>query len=338
VRFGVGMDPIEPPAEVLDSARLAERLGYESFWVADSQLLMRDAFVLMGLVCRETGLIVGSGVTNFVTRHPSVIARAYSTLEELAPGRVVLGAGVGDSALRLIGRRPSTVAQVEQAIGHIRTLLRGDDVEYDGAGPVVLRDAVPVPIYLAATGPRMLALAGRAADGVLLGYLTDTEQLEAARAIVESEARRAGRDLAGFRYVAWIPCCVDADSAHAAEQVSVHVARHVLHTFPVAPTEDPAVAARLHDAYDYREHMRPGARHAEHVPRELVARHALAGTPDEVAERLEALILPWIDHVVIVPRGDKARILTAFAEEVAPRFSGGPARAPLLGQGARLGP
>lgn len=321
MRFGVGMDPIHPPGEVLAHAKLAERLGYESFWVADSQFLMRDAFILMGLIAQQTDLIVGSGVTNPLTRHHSVIARAYSTLEELAPQRVILGIGAGDSAVKLLGKKPAAVCQFERIIADIRALLEGSPIDYGDGAPVHLRDAFPVPIYLSVTGPKMIRLAARSADGVLLGFLTDHDHVISAKRIIEDEATSVGRDLSRFRYVAWIPCCIDEDSRAAKEQVRVHVARHVLHTFPGSPNDEEGLVDTIRNAYDYREHMIPGARHAEEVPLEVAAKHALAGTPDEVADRLQELIKTGVDHVVIVPRGNKERILQMFAETVMPRFS-----------------
>lgn len=320
VRIGIGMDPIHPPRDVLAYADLAEELGYSSLWIADSQFLMREAYVLMGAAAMRTHrMVIGPGITNPITRDLSVIAGAFSTLDEMAPGRIVLAFGVGDSAVRLLGRNPATAAEMEAAIITVRRLLQGEPVQY-GDQSVALRAPRPVPIYLAATGPKLLQVAARVADGVLLGFLTDAGQIGAARELIAAEAARVGRDLGGFRFVGWMPCCVDPDAVTAREAVRVHVARHVLHRFPAQTDIDAAVVDRLRGAYDYREHMIPGARHAGAVPLDLVDRFALAGTPAEVVVQTRRLLQTGVDELVIVPRGDKVSIIRSFALDVLPHL------------------
>ncbi len=320
VEFGIGMDPIHPPQEVIAYAHQAEALGYASFWIADSQLLMREAYVLMAACALNTKrLVFGTGVTNSVTRHPSVIAGAFATLDELAPGRFMIGIAPGDSALRTIGLKPARVKTLEQDIVAIRRLLAGETVVFNGH-ETRLKAPRPVPVYLAATGPHVLRCAGRVADGVLLGFLTDALQIHAGLQEIEKGAAEVSRSLDGFLKFGWIPCSISQDGRQAREDAKVHVARHILHNFPAPLNVDHAVVSRLQTGYDYEEHMVPGARHGELVPDELVEQFALAGTPEQVLDQTRRLLDTGIDRLTIVPRGDKSYIMDAFAREIMPKL------------------
>jgi 5,10-methylenetetrahydromethanopterin reductase len=320
VGFGIGMDPIHPPQEVIGYAQQAEALGYGAFWIADSQLLMREAYVLMAACALNTAKIVyGTGVTNPVTRHPTVIASAFATLDELAPDRFIIGIAPGDSALRTTGQKPARLQVVEEAIVTIQQLLAGELIMLDGH-ETRLKAPRPVPVYLAATGPKMLRLAGRVADGVILGFLTDARQIRAGLEEIVKGAAEVGRSLESFQKIGWIPCSISPDGKRAREDAKIHVARHLLHSFPVELDVDLEVIACIRAAYDYEEHMVMGAKHADLVPDELVERFALVGTPTDVLRQTRALLDTGINHLTIVPRGDKKYIIDTFAREIMPRL------------------
>jgi 5,10-methylenetetrahydromethanopterin reductase len=267
-----------------------------------------------------TRISIGSGVTNPLTREPSVIASAFATLDELAPGRIELGIGSGDSALRTIGKRAATMARFEEVLIELSRMLLGYRAQDDQPG---IRLAFPrrVPVLVSATGPRGLRLAARVADGVILHFLTaDPAAVARAKQTVREEAERIGRDLSGFRFIGWIPGNIDQDPERARAGVRVHVARHLL-TPTATPTDvDTALVGSLRAGYRYEEHMHPRARHAELVPSHLVERFALAGPPPVVADRLAAMLESGFDHLVIVPRGDFRAVATAFVEDVLPRL------------------
>jgi 5,10-methylenetetrahydromethanopterin reductase len=151
LRVGLRIPPCAPVDEVADAARQAEELGFDDVWMPDSQTLWRDAYVALACAAMRTQRIrLGTAVTNLVTRHPSVIAGAARTVAEIAQDRFVLGIGVGNSSVEPVGLRPSTSVE-------LRT------------GVVGVREAAPgIPIHIAATGPRNLAIAGEFGDGVIL--------------------------------------------------------------------------------------------------------------------------------------------------------------------------
>jgi 5,10-methylenetetrahydromethanopterin reductase len=189
VRVGIRVPPCASVREIADFAVDAERAGLDEVWLPDSQLLWRDVFaVAAGVAAATSRITLGTAVTNLVTRHPAVIASAARTVAELAPGRFVLGVGVGNSSVGPIGLRPSTGAQLRSRLSVVRDLLAGKRVDF---GEVVtgLRDPVAVPIHMAASGPRNLRLAGEIADGVILLSGVAPEPLAAAIGAV-----RAGGD------------------------------------------------------------------------------------------------------------------------------------------------
>lgn len=194
MRVGLRIPPCAPVPEIAELAAEAERAGFDEVWFPDSQLLWRDVFAVASAAAAATSRVtLGTAVTNVVTRHPAVVASAARTVAELAPGRFVLGVGVGDSSVGPVGLRASTGAELRERLGVVRDLLAGREV---GFGDVRsrLRDPVPVPIHLAASGPRNLRLAGELADGAILLTGVAPGPLAAATERIREGARAAGRD------------------------------------------------------------------------------------------------------------------------------------------------
>lgn len=195
-RFGIRLPACHPVDQVARAARRAEELGFDQAWVPDSQLLWRDVFATLTAMAFGTErLRIGTAVTNLETRHPSVVASAARTVAELAPGRFVLGVGVGNSAVEPIGLRSTTQAALRERLSQVRDLLDGAEV---GFGPVRsrLRDpGTAPPIYVAASGPKNLRLAGELADGVILLSGVSPTTLAPSLARVGEGARASGRSL-----------------------------------------------------------------------------------------------------------------------------------------------
>jgi 5,10-methylenetetrahydromethanopterin reductase len=190
MRIGLRIPACRPVPEVTDAARAAEAAGFTDIWVPDSQTLWRDPFVtLAGIAGATRHVRLGTAVTNVVTRHPSVVAAAGRTVAELAPGRFVLGVGVGNSAVEPVGLRSSTHAGLRAGVAALR----------DGLAAGGLRDGLTagglpgVPLHIAASGPRNLALAGEAADGAILLAGASPALVTAAVTRVREAARSAGR-------------------------------------------------------------------------------------------------------------------------------------------------
>lgn len=196
IKVGVRMPPCRPLSELASFAAMVERAGFDALYVPDSQTLWRDAYLALQAASTTTGrLTLATAVSNVATRHPSVIAGLVRTLDEAAPGRVLLGLGVGHSSVEPIGLRASTRAELRDGIEQIRRLLSGEQVPY-GDAVARLRDPRPagVPVHIAATGPRNLRLAGEVGDGAILLSGVADDPLRSAIAQVREGALAAGRD------------------------------------------------------------------------------------------------------------------------------------------------
>jgi 5,10-methylenetetrahydromethanopterin reductase len=285
----------EAPAGLLECADLAEAAGLGGVWVGDSPVLWRELYTLLGAIAARTERVrIGPAVTNPVSRQIAVTASALMTLQELSGGRAALGLGLGASALRTVGAKPARLSELEEAVRTIRRLWAGreDGLRYG-------EEQLPIPLLLGASGPRMLELAGRTADGCLAVVGLHPRQLDAARERVD--AGGAGRD---FELVFWVPYAVSDDSAEAREDVKSYVARSLRHPLPAEPTPlERETAERVKAAYSFGEHLSPGAGHAKLVPDEIVEDWAVAGTPAECREQLDRIDLRPGERIGLIPMG-----------------------------------
>jgi 5,10-methylenetetrahydromethanopterin reductase len=224
-----------PPSRVGALAEAAERAGFSAVFVAEGH---GDSLALCHPVAAATGRVrVGTAIANAALRPPVLAAKTAAQLDQAAGGRFILGLGVGNPVMNgRFGIPPfDPVPMIEEYVGVVRAVLHGQAAGYDGqvfrTGMVPL-DSPPVradlPVYLAALGPRMLALAGRVADGVMLNLMTPA-QAGLAAAMVRAAAEAAGRDPASVEVVCVVHCCLSDDAAAAAAAARAVVLRYVLH-------------------------------------------------------------------------------------------------------------
>src|SRR5215213_9951114 len=170
--FGVTVLPDPPYSRLLELTKLAEDLGFEYGWTYDSHVLWQESMPVMALLAEKTSKIkLGHMVTNPATRDPTVLASAYATLQDISNGRMVMGIGRGDSAVRYIGRKPMRVADFEQALQMIKPFMNGREVrwnEKDLQLKWVRRELPEIEMHVAGYGPKALAVAGRQGDGVII--------------------------------------------------------------------------------------------------------------------------------------------------------------------------
>jgi 5,10-methylenetetrahydromethanopterin reductase len=327
LRIELGLYPTRAVRENVGLAGLAEQLGFDAVWVADSPVLWRELWVnLSGMAMATSRIRLGSAVTSAITRHPSVTASAALSLGELSGARFRLGVGRGDSALATSGcGRPQTLAEFRATLVAFRALLAGEPAQ---VGSAEFRYAwvglPPMPLYVAATGPRMLELAGELADGVIIMVGVAEPMVRAAIERVQAGAVAAGRDPADLDLVLWTACAVsDRSPAQARAAVRAHVARASIRTLPLPlRPAHAAIADRVRAAYDYAFHANPRAPHADLVPDALIEDFAIAGTSEECAERVRALArLPLSALALAVPDADfedRATVLARLAASVLP--------------------
>jgi 5,10-methylenetetrahydromethanopterin reductase len=318
--FGVGLFPTEPLPKMVHLAKLSEDLGFSHIWVGDSHLIWREAYVNMAAMALSTSKVkLGTGVTNPLTRHPSVVASAYATLEEYAPGRLIVGIGLGDSSVETMGMKPSTLANFEKSLEQMRGLFAGKEAELPSGKIHLLHPCKgKVPIYIAASGPKMLELSGRIADGIIVLVGVAGEYIAHAKEKITAGAKAAGRKLEDINLVLWVPCAV-SDFSPAKDAVKAHVARVVAHPLPyVLDPNEQKVLEEIRKTYDYYHHMDQQANHAEVIPDWLVDKFAIAGTVDQCRAQIERIKKTGIQQIAIIPYScpgeDREATLRGFAK------------------------
>jgi 5,10-methylenetetrahydromethanopterin reductase len=307
---------------ILAEIRLAEQLGYDAVWLGDSQMIWRELYVLLGAAANATShILLGTGVTNPITRLPSVTASAAVTLQELSKGRILLGIGRGDSSVRTLGLKPSSLTAVEAFVIQLRKLCSGQSVTTNDR-EVKLTFGSPEkcpPIVIAAAGPRTLKLAGHIGDGVIVNAAIK-EVFDCVRAGLT--ARTDGKE--DFKIICSKAVAVHADSKKARAAVRPHIARRLLSYPWTLSSTTAAVQKKLKEVYDYYEHMNPVARHAEVIPDEVVLEFAIAGNAEECAEQVIELFATGIDQLQLRPYGvdgaPRKRTMELFATEVMRRL------------------
>ncbi|UGY94345.1 TIGR03842 family LLM class F420-dependent oxidoreductase [Streptomyces gobiensis] len=330
--FGLVLQTDPPGAATVDLMRRAERNGFHYGWTFDSAVLWQEPYVLHSRILDHTErLIVGPMVTNPGTRTWEVTASTFATLNEMYGNRTVCGIGRGDSAMRVAGRKPHTLARLGEAMTVIRDLAEGREATVDGHRlrlPWVRNGKLPV--WMAAYGPKALAMAGRQADGFIL-QLADPYLTEWMVKTVREAAAGAGRDPADVTVCVAAPAYVGGDLAHAREQcrwfggmVGNHVAdlveRYGEHSGMVP--EELTAYIKQREGYDYAHHGRAGNPDTAFVPDEIVDRFCLLGPPDAHIQKLRSLRDLGVDQFAVYAMHDaKEHTIDTYGTSVIPALN-----------------
>jgi 5,10-methylenetetrahydromethanopterin reductase len=327
--FMMGISPREPIDRFANLARLAEDSGFTMAWVGDSQLIFKNAYVAMTLAAKATSSIqLGPGVTPAVTRHISEIANAISGINEVSGGRAVLGLGVGDSSVRPVGIKPATIDELKEQLLTIRALCSGEEVTYQGRAIHMRPFNTRVPIFISASQPKMLRLAGEVADGVILLGAVDRSLTEWQLKFVEEGARQAGRSLGEVFVDLYVGISVTTDIEEGRQAVRAYATSQARwfsrwKELPDVLKPFERELQEAYQAYDFYHHV---SRHAEHnqlISDELVDLIAVVGPGDECARRIGELADLKIDRISFlnVPGGRESHV-KQWAQEVLPLLSG----------------
>ncbi|BFU45453.1 TIGR03842 family LLM class F420-dependent oxidoreductase [Krasilnikovia sp. MM14-A1004] len=329
--IGVVLQNDPPARDVVELAKKADAAGFSHVWTFDSHVLWQEPFVIYSKILDSTSrVVVGPMVTNPGTRDWTVTASLFATLNEMYGNRTICGIGRGDSALRVLGAQPQTLAQLREAVQVIRGLGNGEEVTLRGQR---LRFAwAPdsrLDVWVAAYGPKALALTGEVGDGYIL-QLADPDIAEWMITAVRAAAAKAGRDPAAIKFCVAAPAYVGDDIAHQRDQtrwfggmVGNHVADIVARY-----GGDGAVPQVLTDyikgrqGYDYAEHGRAGNSHATFVPDEVVDRFCVLGPVENHLKRLSELRDLGVDQFAVYLQHDaKEATLAAYGEHIIPARS-----------------
>ncbi|MEE2697051.1 MAG: TIGR03842 family LLM class F420-dependent oxidoreductase [Actinomycetota bacterium] len=331
--FGVVLQTDPPARRVVGFARKAEALGFTHAYTFDSHVLWQEPYVIHSAMLAATStLTVGPMVTNPGTRDWTVTASVFATLNEMYGERTVCGIGRGDSAMRVIGYPSCNLATLEEAMGVIKGLAEGGEVDYNGTRQTFpWCDGGSLPMWMAAYGPKALALCGRKADGFIL-QLADPQIAAWTIGAVRRAAEEAGRDPDSITICVVAPAYVGDDIAHQRDQVRWFggmVGNHVADLVGRYGTDGTAVPQALTDyiegrkGYDYSEHGRAGAEHTEFVPDEIIDRFCILGDEAAHIARLEELRDLGVDQFAIYLMHDQQdETLDAYGRHIMPALSG----------------
>jgi 5,10-methylenetetrahydromethanopterin reductase len=319
--YGVALQGVDPPAAFTGMVSEIESLGFGHLWVTDSSLHARNSYVYLTLAALNSSrLRLGTAVTNPVTRHPAITAAAAATLDEVSGGRAILGIGTGDRPLLALGRKPCAPAGLADAIGAIRALWSGEEVTAIAPGFALdharLRFGArqDLPIFVSASGPRTLELAGRLADGVILLVGLFPDAVTWALEHIDRGAGAAGRPRPHTALFAYGAISDDGPAALAAgRSIAAWFPQTAPHLCRLAGL-DADVTEAVRASYAGGEFQEAEAA-AALLPDGFVRRMALSGDAREAAERIGGALAAGVDSVHVFPLGaDRMATVRAFAD------------------------
>ncbi len=335
----------------------AEHLGYDAVWVADSQLLFSDCYAVLALAAARTQrLRLGPGTAICGTRLPPVQVAAVATLNRLAPGRIHLGIGTGNTAMRAMGQKPMRIKDYAEYLRVLSALLRGETVDYTYNGvtrPITMlmhehkyMNLEPkIPLYVSGFGPRAMQLAGVYGDGLVFAIPPRGMAVPEAMAHVRQGATRVGRSLEGFRTCALTNIVLlEPGEAVDSERVirligpnvmaSVYYFFDAVHEHDIEPpdflkpywqrycdlvAETPAAYWHLRTHEYHYTTLHPGE--AELMDAELIRATCLVGTAEELIGQMQELERQGLQEVMFATGNDeKWRFAEAFSRQVMARL------------------
>lgn len=312
---------------------MAEGLGFSHGWTFDSHVLWEEPYVIFSRMLAETEkMIVGPMVTNPGTRDWTVLASMFATLNEMYGDRTICGMGRGDSALRYIGKKPKTLAAMVESIHVIKSLVAGEEVEYNGQKLSMpwVGEGWNLPMWVAGYGPKALHAIGTHADGFIL-QLADPQVLEWTMGAVRTAATEAGRDPEQVTICVVAPAYVGDDIDHQREQlrwfggmVGNHVA-DMVRRYGEDVSKVPKVLSdyiQAREGYDYDHHGKADNPSTDFVPDAIVDRFCVLGGAEQHIEKLSLLKDMGVDHFgIYLMHDDQEGTLHAYGEEIIPVLS-----------------
>lgn len=320
IAVSLGVSPRQPLTGFADQLAELEAAGARRFWVIDSQLAMKDVYVALALAAEKTSTAwLGTGVTNPLTRHPTVSATAIAAVAELAPGRTLLGIGAGDSAVYGVGLKPARVAEVEAALTFFREVLAGREGEWQGRRyRLPAPPAEKVPVYLAVSQPRMCGVAGRLADGAIVMGPSDPGWVELQVGWIEEGIRAAGRERKDVEISLMTTLSPTLDQIRSWASTQARLLADFSALPPGLERFSEEIRRAKHE-YDFGEHLSVRAGHQAAVSDDLAQALAVTGPAARCAERLRALRATGADSFIFpLPGGGRLERLRFIREEVLP--------------------
>src|SRR6202041_2154429 len=295
--FGITIKPDISIERIVNLTQQAEAGGFSYGWIFDSHVIWKEPFPLLTLMAASTqSMRLGTCVTNPAVRDVTVSSSLFATLNAFSHGRMQLGIGRGDSSRRVLGKKPTTLENLEEFVRVFRALNKGEAVELDGVSTRFPWAAAGVPpVWVAGYGPKALRTAGRIGDGVILQF-ADPDLISWCLGFVRDGAKEAGRDFSKIKVMAAAPVWASDDLALARDKVRwfpALVSNHVMDLISKYKPEDlPASLTSFvkgKGSYDYHHHCEVGSDNADFVSDEVIDRFCLVGPIEDHLKKLDAL-------------------------------------------------
>jgi 5,10-methylenetetrahydromethanopterin reductase len=307
-------------------AERAEELGYDGIFLGESHLSSIDSFQTLASCAMITKrLLLGIAVTNMVFRHPTVIAGAAASLNEISKGRAIMGLGTGDGPVYSQGLKATPLKEFENGVKLIRALVRGNAAQF-ATGKISLgfNISTPAPIYVSAEGPKGLQLAGRCADGVILGTGFDLCVYDWAQKQIREGCAQAQRGEKEISIIAAGMLCVRENGNEARKIVRNRLANRAHHNFrftlETVPAAELAAVKEFMAGFDVMKPMEERV-DPDLVTPYLIRRFSIAGNAEECIQRVAELKAAGVEHLMLTPaRKVYEETVEAFATKVIPYF------------------
>jgi probable F420-dependent oxidoreductase len=331
MKFGITLKPDSSIGRMVGLVCQAEKAGFDYGWIFDSHILWKEPYPLLTLMAANTKRMrLGPCVTNPAVRDITVTASLFATLNLISGGRMQLGIGRGDSSRRVMGKKPVTSGNLESAVQTFRQLIAGQAIEYEGQTIQIPWATGSCPVWIAGYGPKVLEMAGRVADGIILQF-ADPHLISWCMGFVQQGAKNAGRDPKEIEVMAAAPVWVSDDLKVARERVRwfpALVSNHVMDLISRYKAEElPAELTsfvRNRGGYDYQHHCEVDSDNASFVSDEVVDRFCVIGPAEAHREKLRALGKAGVTQFnVYLMCGDEEQTVEAYESEILPGFREG---------------
>jgi probable F420-dependent oxidoreductase len=324
--FGITIKPDMPVERIVALSRQAEAAGFQYGWIFDSHVLWLEPYPLLTLMAANTkSMRLGPCVTNPAVRDITVTSSLFATLNLISGGRMQLGIGRGDSSRRVLGKKPVTSATLEQAVADFRALTSGKEIEYEGKPARLTWATGSPPVWIAGYGPKVLEMAGRVADGIILQF-ADPDLIAWCLGFVKEGARAAGRDFQKIEVMAAAPVWVSDDLKVARDRVRwfpALVSNHVVDLISrYKPEELPPALTSYVDkrgGYDYQQHCEVDSSNSKFVSDEVVDRFCVVGPVEAHLKKLRTLATVGVTQFnIYLMCGEEEGTVETYKEEILP--------------------
>ncbi|MDA4129815.1 MAG: LLM class flavin-dependent oxidoreductase, partial [Thaumarchaeota archaeon] len=295
IQFGMSLSTEDPPVKFIDLVKTTERAGFASIWLTDSGLNGRDCYPYLTLMALNSEIpSIGTGVTNFQSRHLAITANSISSVDEISGGRAILGLSAGGPwNLGELGiKAPISPSLFKENVMTIKKLLAGKKVNFNPKSrdaKLYFQTKSQIPVYVAATGPKMLGVAGEVGEGVIVSTGVYDKCIKFSKEKIEEGAQSAGKDFNKIKLVNWTFCGIAKDSKSAVKSIRpLAMWSPTLNPFWASIVDaSPRDSELIHEAYLQRHNFSEMTRISELLSDEFILKFGIAGTVDECIDQIK---------------------------------------------------